>query len=190
MSSAFHIQQEATEVERKLNNSINEWRIVLKLFKTTEERELNDVAVTTQGSCVVGSGYLTFAPVANGDQDFYMCVAMNIVGFAESSITLTVYGMELTGCSTPSQYVNHFQYGYRFFFNCFHPDNPWNDDVPFSVPPHLQDQYDTFEELQGRGATVPTNQNAAAIASVWGTSISKAETDNLLSDLQSGEAWR
>ena len=38
MSSAFHIQQEATEVERKLNNSINEWRIVLKLFKTTEER--------------------------------------------------------------------------------------------------------------------------------------------------------
>ena len=35
------------------------------------------------------------------------------------------------------------------FFNCFHSDNPWNDDAPFSVPPHLQDQYDTFEELQG-----------------------------------------
>ena len=68
----------------------------------------------------------------------------------------------------------------QIFFNCFHPDNPWNDDAPFSVLPHLQDQYDTFEELQGE-ASVPTNQNAVATASVWGTSISKAETDNLLS---------
>jgi len=56
-------------------------------------RELDEVAVTTQGSrVVVGSGDLTLAPVVNDDEGTYMCVARNSVGFAETSISLTVYG--------------------------------------------------------------------------------------------------
>ena len=56
-------------------------------------RELNDVADTTEGTrVVVGSGDLTLAPVVNGDEGTYMCVARNIIGFTEASISLTVYG--------------------------------------------------------------------------------------------------
>ena len=88
--------------------------------------------------------------------------------------------MELTGCSTPSQYVNHFQCSYRFF-SIFFIQTTYGMMMLHSLF-HLTCKTNmTLEELQGRGATVPTNQNAAAIASVWGTSISKAETDNLLS---------
>jgi len=69
---------------------------------------------------------------------------------------------------------------YVYFFS--QPQTAWNNEAPFSIPPHLRDQHDTFEELQGGVATVDsTNQNAAAISPVWGPSINKAEADNLLS---------
>ena len=59
---------------------------------------------------------------------------------------------------------------------------PWNEDAPFSVPPHLRDQHNTFEGLQaatasaGGGATF-----SSVIAPTGGVTVNSAEADNLLS---------
>ena len=59
----------------------------------SDRRELDDVAVTSQDSrVVVGSGDLTLSPVTNGDEGTYTCMARNVVGFAEATVTLTVFG--------------------------------------------------------------------------------------------------
>jgi len=53
------------------------------------------------------------------------------------------------------------------------PKVPYNEDAPFSVPPHLRDEHNTFEELQAAGGVASTPTGGMAIKS--------AEADNLLS---------
>ena len=65
----------------------------------SDHRELDDVAVTSQDSrVVVGSGDLTLSPVTNGDEGTYTCMDRNVVGFAEATVTLTVFGEYVCVC--------------------------------------------------------------------------------------------
>ena len=52
----------------------------------------------------------------------------------------------------------------------------WNEEAPFSVPPHLRDQHSTFEGLQDVGGGANLSGDV-----VGGVAISSAEADNLLS---------
>ena len=65
-----------------------------------------------------------------------------------------------------------------FVFYLFCYSSAWNEEAPFSVPPHLRDQHSTFEGLQDAvGGANLSGDNT----SVGGVAISSAEADNLLS---------
>ena len=53
-----------------------------------------------------------------------------------------------------------------------------NEEAPFSVPPHLRDQHNTFEGLHttGGGAPLPGGSTPEV-----GVAMNSAEADNLLS---------
>ena len=53
----------------------------------------------------------------------------------------------------------------------------WSEEVPFSVPPHLQDQHNTFERLQTTGGGATLSGGSIPLEDV---AINSAEADNLL----------
>ena len=69
-----------------------------------------------------------------------------------------------------------FHHSFVFYLFCY--SSAWNEEAPFSVPPHLRDQHSTFEGLQDAvGGANLSGDNT----SVGGVAISSAEADNLLS---------
>ena len=53
----------------------------------------------------------------------------------------------------------------------------WNEEAPFSVPPHLRDQHSTFEGLQDAGGVAKLSGDNT----LEGVAMNSAEADNLLS---------
>ena len=66
-------------------------------------------------------------------------------------------------------------FNYNDFFIC---SSAWNEEAPFSIPPHLRDQHSTFEGLQASGGGAKLS---GADTPLGDLTIHSAEADNLLS---------
>ena len=65
-----------------------------------------------------------------------------------------------------------------YTINVFCYCSAWNEEAPFSFPPHLRDQHSTFEGLRTTaGAATLSDGNSP----LEGVAINSAEADNLLS---------